>query len=660
MKHIVFVVGAVVVLCIHNALGQDAILDSLKNALEQTEEDTVRVNVLNAISDNLYRTKPSDAIVYGNLARNLATQLDYDHGLAYALKNLGLANYFKGDYVEVLDNWLRSLEIFENLDDTVGVANLTNNIGAVYFTQGDDPMALDYYLRSLRAAERIGNKLRIATALVNIGTVYLNKKDTYSKALEYFLRALPVSEELGDQEAIATTAVNLGELYLEQGNTSSALFYFDKALEAYRATGGKYVSYALVNKGKVYMVRGEYDAAIQYQREAYNIASQNNARLEMVQALLGLSETHRAVNDLNNSIEVLKEAEGLAKDIASNSELKNVYEGLSLTYARQHQYRNAYTYHTLFTGIKDTLYNLENDKRIEGLQFRFEIDRKQDQINLLEKNAEIEKLNVERQKAISTAAIITGILLLLLAGGLFNRYKYIRTTKRIIEEEKNRSDNLLLNILPEETAEELKRNGETKARKYDQVTILFTDFKGFTELSARLTPEQLVKEIHECYMVFDEIMTKYQIEKIKTIGDAYMAAGGLPVPNRTHAVDVVHAALEIREYMLKLQNERQKAGKPFFEIRIGIHSGPVVAGVVGSKKFAYDIWGDTVNIAARMESNSAPGRINISEVTHQLLEGRFACTPRGKISVKGGGERAMFFVDCASEEHMDFVMQQKV
>jgi class 3 adenylate cyclase len=217
---------------------------------------------------------------------------------------------------------------------------------------------------------------------------------------------------------------------------------------------------------------------------------------------------------------------------------------------------------------------------------------------------------------------------------------------RELREEKEHSEKLLLNILPEEVAKELKAKGEAEAKLIDQVTVLFTDFKGFTAMSEKLTPKELVADIHECFSAFDHIMARHGIEKIKTIGDAYMAAGGLPTPNTTHATDVVKAALEIRDFIAASKARKVAADLPYFEIRIGIHTGPVVAGIVGVKKFAYDIWGDTVNTASRMESTGEVGQVNISENTYALLkdEAGLTFTPRGKVQAKGKGEMEMFFV----------------
>jgi len=217
--------------------------------------------------------------------------------------------------------------------------------------------------------------------------------------------------------------------------------------------------------------------------------------------------------------------------------------------------------------------------------------------------------------------------------------------KKQVEKLYNRSEELLLNILPAETAEELKAKGHVDAELIDEVTVLFTDFKGFTALSEKLTPKELVRDIHECFSEFDRIMQKHGVEKIKTIGDAYMAAGGLPQPNSTHAEDVVNAALEMVEFVEQGKISKKLKGLPFFEVRVGVHTGPVVAGIVGIKKFQYDIWGDTVNTASRMESSGEPGKVNISESTYQLVKDKFNCTYRGKIAAKGKGELEMYFVE---------------
>lgn len=165
---------------------------------------------------------------------------------------------------------------------------------------------------------------------------------------------------------------------------------------------------------------------------------------------------------------------------------------------------------------------------------------------------------------------------------------------------------------------------------------------GFTQISEKLTPSELVAEIDSCFSAFDNIMSKHNIEKIKTIGDSYMCAGGLPVINKTHPSDVVHAALEMIDFMMK-RNENPNSHK--FEMRIGIHTGSVVAGIVGLKKFAYDIWGDTVNIASRMESSGAPGKVNISGSTYEKVKTQFTCTYRGKIEAKNKGLVDMYFVE---------------
>jgi class 3 adenylate cyclase len=218
----------------------------------------------------------------------------------------------------------------------------------------------------------------------------------------------------------------------------------------------------------------------------------------------------------------------------------------------------------------------------------------------------------------------------------------IRTQE--VVEQKQKSDELLLNILPAEVAEELKLNGKSAAHRYDEVSVLFTDFVNFTRISEQLGVEDLLNELNIHFTAFDKIIEKYGLEKIKTIGDAYLAVCGLPQADEKHAQNTVRAALEILDFVKK----RKKETPYGLDIRIGINSGAVIAGIIGVKKFAYDIWGDTVNTAARMEQKSEPGKINISENTFKLVKDEFACTHRGKLIAKNKGEMDMYFVESSS------------
>ncbi len=224
----------------------------------------------------------------------------------------------------------------------------------------------------------------------------------------------------------------------------------------------------------------------------------------------------------------------------------------------------------------------------------------------------------------------TGLIVLILAKNL--------------EEERLKSDRLLLNILPESIAEELKKTDRVRPLNYEVATVMFTDFVGFTSSAEKLPAQDLVSQLDECFRAFDEITRRNGLEKIKTIGDAYMAVAGVPSPTPSHARDCVQAALEIADFMAARQNQREREGLAHWELRIGVHTGPLVAGVVGSDKFVYDVWGDTVNTAARMESSGAPGRVNVSGTTHDLIQDAFECEYRGKIAAKNKGSIDMYFV----------------
>ena len=253
-------------------------------------------------------------------------------------------------------------------------------------------------------------------------------------------------------------------------------------------------------------------------------------------------------------------------------------------------------------------------------------------------------LELNRQKFAKNALIAGLGLVSLIIFILYRDYLNKTKTNKLLDSQKAQIQSLLSNILPDEVAQELQRDGAATPRYYESASVLFTDFKSFTALADRMSPQEVVAELNDCFIEFDAITEKYNIEKIKTIGDAYMCAAGIPVPDPNHYHNIIKAGKEIQAYILRRNKERMAEGLPPWEIRIGIHVGPLVAGVVGKKKYAYDIWGSTVNIACRMESNGEPGQINISSATYELIKDEYECTHRGKIYAKNVGDIDMYFL----------------
>lgn len=611
-------------------------VDSLKKVIASSAPDSNRVNMLNKLSKLLFNDNPDTAIVIAMSSKKLAEQVNYKPGLALALKNIGYGYYLQGKFVDAIKNWQLALDVYKSIGDKTGVANMLSNEGAVYFAQGDDAKSLELHLQSLKMSEDIGDTLRIVTSLNNIGSVYSNKKATYGKSIEYFLRSYKLSLAINDQYLIGTSTVNIGEMYYRQGDDSTALVYLNKSVKAYEGTEN--LPYSLNIIGRVYTRQKQFDKAIREHTQAFEFSKKLDTKLDMTQSLVGLAEAYYANNNVDEAIDAYKRSLEFAIPLNAVSEIKDAYQGLSSAYSKKADYANAYKYQDLLLAIKDTIYNINTDKKLGTLQFTFDLEKKESQIDLLNKDKEIQKKEIQRQKFVRNSFIGGFAVVLLFATVFFAQ-------RNRISKEKKRSDQLLLNILPEETAEELKATGTAKAKSFDLVSVLFTDFKNFTQASELLSPEELVAEINLCYSEFDRIITKFGIEKIKTIGDSYMCAGGLPLVNDTHHFDIIEAALEMVAFIEKNKQEKIEKGHPYFELRLGIHTGPVVAGIVGIKKFSYDIWGDTVNTASRMESSGEIGRVNISGSTYELVKDKFVCTYRGKVQAKNKGMIDMYFVD---------------
>ncbi|MFC0775972.1 adenylate/guanylate cyclase domain-containing protein [Terrimonas alba] len=613
----------------------------------EKQQDTVLINNLIQQSTDQRSTDPDKSLELALQAKELAEKVDFKKGEAYAYKNIGLAYLVQSKYIEALQNYEQSLKIFEDIKYDEGIANLLGNIGVIYYYQGDMVKALDYYLRSLKIAERTGNKLRIMPMLNNVGAIYGLKPDTYDKALQYYLQALPICEELGDKDALGGICVNVGDIYADsafkQNDDEKALEYFNKALKAYgpNADGSPNAYNAI---GKLYLKQGKYEKALNNHSQALAISEKLNDKLKIVQSLIGLAKVYSQQNDYKTAISYFKKAEPLAVEIQSTNIQLELYGYMSKTYADAKDFGKAYAYHSLYGNVKDTVYNNETDKKLTTIQFDFDLEKKQNEINLLTKDNALNELQLRRQKLEKTALTVVLVLVFLIAILILRNNRIKARTNKILDRQKDEIEHLLLNILPAEVAKELQVNGTSAPRNYESVSVMFTDFKGFTSIADKVSPQELIEELNACFLVFDNIIEKYDLEKIKTIGDSYMCAGGVPTPDDQHVFKIVKASLEIQQYITENNIKRRESGLAPWDLRIGIHVGPVVAGVVGKKKYAYDIWGSTVNIASRMESNGEPGQVNVSSAVYDIIQEKYACAYRGKIYAKNVGEVDMYFV----------------
>ncbi|MBC7885248.1 MAG: tetratricopeptide repeat protein, partial [Saprospiraceae bacterium] len=514
------------------------------------DKDTATVNALLRESKSLIGSDSAKAVNLALQAKKMANELEYPNGEANALKNIGMVYYMKGKYAETLDFWDQSLQIFEKMKDDVGISNMLNNIGAIYFNQGADAKALEYSLKSLQLAEKIGDTLRMISALINVGSIYHNKKDPI--ALNYLLKVIPLVESNGNTEAYVVVTGDVGEIYFDNNKDSKALEYFQKSI---KAAGNTYsAAFSINGVGKVYLKEGKLSQALKYHNKALDIARKFDDNLQVVRGLRGIADVNMNQGNISLAIDFYKQARTIAEEMDDiKVELKDLYQDMASAYSKNKDFSNAYLYKSLYADVKDTLYSIETKKKLNQLHFDFELSKKEVEINLKEAS-----IKFERQ---ARMGVTIGLGLILIIAFIIYRY-YLQKARinKILDKQKGIIEHLLLNILPKEVASELQTSGESKPRHFDEVSILFTDFEGFTSIADKLSPGELVEDLNECFITFDSIIEKYNLEKIKTIGDAYMCAGNIPSADPDHAYKIIKAAIEIQASMERHNARRLEKG----------------------------------------------------------------------------------------------------
>jgi adenylate cyclase len=467
------------------------------------------------------------------------------------------------------------------------------NLGFLYYQLNEVELALNYTEEALRWSRATGDLQAQAIILGNLGSMYGHQEGQHQKALDTHLEALRLCLQLEDTVGMLSAYNNIGVIYDQTGDYSRAASNYAEALELAKSVGD--------------------------QAEACRIMS-NLASLEMKR------------RNPRQGLRYLEEGEPFCGD----AEIKLVLYRTKLyaeAYEQAGRARKALEALNRYVVLNDSFYDLERIRAIKELTTQYETEQKQQQIALLEVEGELREKELRQQKLVQRG-LLGGIVGLAVFAVVF------LLQRNRLAREQQRSEDLLLNILPADVAAELKQNGYAQARQFEQTSVLFTDFVNFSEHAEKMPPQELVNELDLCFKAFDEIIERHGLEKIKTIGDAYLAVSGLPVPLDDHAERACRAALDIRRFV----QERLAQGG-VFHIRIGIHSGPLIAGIVGVRKYAYDVWGDSVNLAARMEQHGEPGCINISRSTWELVQGRFVCTYRGQLEAKGKGKLDMYFLD---------------
>lgn len=603
---------------VYKILAQNPSLEALKLKLTSSKNDSIRALILFELTEQ----ESNDAVwpIYNDSLKKIvdsyqlkkiSNQLSKQFRLykAFTLTNQGYLYRIKGNVVKAIEVLQNALKIQEQINDTKHKVVSLENLALIYQGQGELNKALEYFTSCFNSRKLENDVNGMAFSLNNIAQV-LEMQNKNDEALDYYLKSSKLFESINNPFGQSMALNNIGGFYNSKGDQQKALDYFIKALSYFELSQNQEgLFYALTNVGAIYQNQKLNNKAVSYYLKAFKIAN------------------------------VLKKP----------TMIRDISEKLRIAYFNTKQFESAFKFYELYIKMKDSIINEQNLKATLNAQLKYDYDKKEILIrsNFEKKQAE-EKLKTDTQKKqkliISIASGIGLVLLIIIITIVVISLKRSKRANGIIAKEKQRSEALLLNILPHEVAEELKQNGTAEAKHYNNVSILFTDFKGFTQLSESLTPAELIAELNYCFSSFDEIIVSHGLEKIKTIGDAYMAAGGLPAEDSQHAFKMVSAAIDIRNFMENYKAERKANGRKFFEIRIGVHSGEAVAGIVGTKKFAYDVWGDTVNTAARMESSGEVGKVNISEASYQLVKDIFNCEFRGSLEAKGKGKMNMYFV----------------
>ncbi|RKE95242.1 adenylate/guanylate cyclase domain-containing protein [Ichthyenterobacterium magnum] len=642
MKRLLICIALIFFNLTYSQVNKDSLLSVWQ---DEDKTNSIRLNAIDKLMRSYKKTQLDSAFYYAHLKLDLAQKKNIDLEVGRTHSYLGIKYHRNGKSTLGLEHLEKAEEILVPLNHKKALISLYTNFGMVYFDLKEFDKSIDYFTRNFRFDLNDSPEIARKT-YTDLSPIYLEIGE-YDEAVKCLKKAKALIKD-GNKSALLANSGNFGMAYFYLEDYPKSLEYYNEALALAKELNRPFeIAITEVNIAETYFKQEHYAKALAANKRSLKLINDSEFHTVKPYVYNNIGEVYKGMLEYSKSIEAFEVAIKYGTLHSNDFELKRSKRAIYELYKLTGNYNKALKYLEEMVAAKDSLNEINTAKKLQKLEF--DKERLKDSLQNEEaklKTEMVHQAEVRKKDKNKNLALATGLFFLLISGGLYSRYRFTKKAKAVIEKEKDRSENLLLNILPAEVAEELKEKGEAEAQDFEMVSILFSDFKGFTGMSEKMSAKDLVGNINECFKAFDATMEKYNIEKIKTIGDAYMAAGGLPMNSKTSVKDTVLAALDMQDFIIKLHKEKEAKGEHAFEMRVGIHTGPVVAGIVGVKKFQYDIWGDTVNTASRMESSGEVGKVNISENTYDYIkdEPEFTFESRGKIKAKGKGEVEMYFV----------------
>ncbi|MBK9248145.1 MAG: tetratricopeptide repeat protein [Ignavibacteria bacterium] len=600
----------------------------------------LRSKALRLLSQSLWNNgRAKEALPYAEEALSTAFESQNREAEARANANIGVVCYYISDYPRALEFYTTAIAIYDEIGEKYKVLSVISNIGNLYLSLGEYPKALEYMNRALAAHNEIGDKSNATLVMGNIGSVYYFIGD-YPRALEYLSQTLDAYQQLGNEQGACNSMGNIGSVYMSLADYPRALEYMNRALAGHIEFGNKAeAANVMGNIGNVHLLQNNYTDSLEYMSRALAAHQDLGNKTAEATVLCNMGIIYGECLDFTNALEFYKKGlashealgdkSGVAHALTHIGSLyaNDKFEGYNSSIAKEYYHRTTTMYQELGSNQKlfeghhalAKLYQQDGDTAQALYHFMLYHD--------IEKEVQSEETKKTAQRA-----------------------AYERQIGEM-QREQDVTERILHNILPKEIAHRIRRGDQKIVDSYESVSVLFADIVGFTKLSQRVTPEQLVAGLDGIFNIFDILAEKHGCEKIKTIGDCYMVVAGLPERCENHAERLAFMALDMQK---AIDEFPALVADVSISMRIGIHSGSVVAGIIGKNKYAYDLWGDAVNTASRMESHGESGKIHVSEefTNSFVMTGRnlskhpdIQFTARGEMDIKGKGIMNTYFLN---------------